>query len=47
MNLNSIIFPAPTEDKTYELYRYKDEVIFVPKKLKDGSLFHLLFENKN
>jgi len=41
MNLNSIIFPAPTDDKTYELYRYKDEVMFVPKKLKDGSLFHI------
>ena len=41
MNLNSIIFPAPTEDKTYELYRYKGEVLFVPKKLKDGTLFHI------
>jgi hypothetical protein len=41
MILNSIIFPAPTEDKTYELYRYKDEILFVPKKLKDGTLFHI------
>ncbi len=41
MNLNSIIFPAPTEDKTYELYRYKDEILFVPKKLQDGSIFHI------
>jgi hypothetical protein len=35
MNLNSIIFPAPTDDKTYELYRFKDEVIFIPKKNGD------------
>ena len=31
MNLNSIIFPAPIEDKTFELYRYKEEIIFIPK----------------
>lgn len=41
MNLNSIIFPAPTDDKTYELYRYKGEVLFVPKKLKDESIYHI------
>ncbi len=41
MDLNSIIFPAPTDDKTYELYRYKEEIIFVPKKLQDGTLFHI------
>lgn len=41
MNLNSIIFPAPTDDKTYELYRYKEEIIFVPKVLSDGSIFHI------
>ncbi len=41
MILNCIIFPAPTEDKTYELYRYKDEILFVPKMLKDGTLFHI------
>lgn len=41
MNLNSIIFPAPTENKISELTRYKDEILFVPKKLKDGTLFHI------
>ncbi len=41
MDLNSIIFPAPTEDKTFELYRYKDEIIFIPKQLKDGKTFHI------
>ena len=41
MDLNSIIFPAPTEDKRYELYRNKDQVIFIPKKLKNGKDFHI------
>ena len=39
--MNSIIFPAPTDDKTFELYRYKEEIIFVPKVLEDGSTFHI------
>ena len=41
MNLNSIIFPAPTENKLPELTRYKDEILFVPKKLKDETQFHI------
>jgi hypothetical protein len=41
MNLNSIIFPAPTEDKTYELYRHKEEIIYVPKKLNNGTVIHI------
>ena len=41
MNLNSIIFPAPTEDKELEISKYKEELIFVPKKLSDGSYFHI------
>ena len=41
MDLNSIIFPAPLEDKRYELYRNKDSIIFIPKKKKDGSVFHI------
>lgn len=41
MNLNSIIFPAPTEDKTYELLRYRDEIIFVPKEDSDGFTRHI------
>ena len=41
MNLNSIIFPAPVEDKKYEVHRFKGEIIYVPKTLKDGTLFHI------
>ena len=41
MNLNSFIFPAPPEDKRYELYRNKDQIIFIPKTKKDGKLFHI------
>ena len=41
MNLNSIIFPAPTEDKTNEVFRYKDELIFIPKKDSEGKLIHI------
>jgi hypothetical protein len=39
--LNSIIFPAPTEDKNIEIIRYKDELVFIPKKLNDGTYFHI------
>ncbi len=41
MNLNSFIFPAPPEDKRYELYRNKDQIIFIPKTKKDGKQFHI------
>jgi hypothetical protein len=41
MNLNSIIFPAPTEDKTHELYRYKDELIYIPKMTENGEIYHI------
>ena len=41
MNLNSIIFPAPTEDKQIEMSKYKEELIFIPKKELDGSFFHI------
>lgn len=41
MKLNSIIFPAPTDDKYSEVQRFKDEILFIPKKLKDGSTFHI------
>lgn len=41
MNLNSIIFPAPTEDKTHELYRYKDELIYIPKIIESGEIYHI------
>lgn len=41
MNLNSIIFPAPTEDKTHELFRYKDELIYIPKMDGNGNISHI------
>ena len=41
MNLNSIIFPAPTEDKTHELYRYKDELVYIPKMGVNGEISHI------
>jgi hypothetical protein len=41
MNLNSIIFPAPTEEKDIEMGKYKEELIFIPKKLNDGSYIHI------
>lgn len=41
MNLNSIIFPAPTDDKTHELYRYKDELIYIPKMTENGEIYHI------
>jgi hypothetical protein len=41
MNLNSFIFPAPTEDKRNELFTSKNEIIFIPKKTEDGKTFHI------
>jgi len=41
MNLNSIIFPAPLEDKKKELYDSKDRFIFIPKKDENGNKFHI------
>ena len=41
MNLNSIIFPAPTEDKKYEIYRFKDELMYIPKETSDGQKIHI------
>lgn len=41
MNVNSIIFPAPTDDKYPELLRHSDDIIFVPKKLENGDEFHI------
>lgn len=40
MNFNSIIFPAPIEDKKKEISRYKDELMFIPKKTKSET-FHI------
>lgn len=34
--MNSIVFPAPLDDKKYDLIRFKDEVLFVPKTGKKG-----------
>jgi len=41
MNLNSIIFPAPTEDKRYEIFRFKDELMYVPKEVSPGKFIHI------
>jgi len=41
MNLNSIIFPAPPEDKKKELYINKNKFIFIPKKDENGNKFHI------
>jgi esterase/lipase len=41
MDFNSIIFPAPTDDKYEELNRHKDKILFIPKKLKNGKPFHI------
>ena len=41
MDFNSIIFPAPTDDKYEELNRHKDKILFIPKKLKNGNSFHI------
>ena len=41
MELNSILFPAPIEDKKLELPKLKDKLIFIPKQEQDGSTFHI------
>ena len=41
MNLNSIIFPASTEDKTHELYRHKNSLIYIPKTFENGEIYHI------
>lgn len=47
MNLNSFLFLAPSENKISEVFRYKDQIIYIPKKLSNGSTFHIpcLFQN--
>ena len=41
MDFNSIVFPAPTEDKYEELTRRKDKILFIPKQLNNGKQFHI------
>lgn len=41
MNLNSIIFPAPSGDKRFELFSKKDELIFIPKVSTKGVSSHI------
>ena len=41
MDLNSIIFPAPTEDKKYEIFRFKDELMYIPKEISNGKKIHI------
>lgn len=40
MDFNSIVFPAPTEDKYNELL-HSEEIIFIPKTKKDGTKYHI------
>lgn len=39
MDLNSFIFPAPIEDKSYEINRYKDEILYIPKMKGDKTIY--------
>ena len=39
MDLNSFIFPAPIEDRKYELVRYKDEILYIKKNIKERTVF--------
>ena len=41
MELNSVIFPAPTEDKRNDLFNSKNEVIFIPKIGDGGKTIHI------
>ena len=41
MDFNSIVFPAPTDDKKDKLYYLKGKIIFIPKKLEDDQMFHI------
>ena len=40
MDFNSIIFPAPTDDKGFNVFMYKDELIYIPKQ-NDQTDFHI------
>ena len=37
MELNSIIFPAPNNERILDLKKYKDELIFIPKKNRNNK----------
>ncbi len=41
MNFNSIVFPAPTEDKHHCIYDYEKDIIYIPKTLPDKTTFHI------
>ena len=41
MDFNSILFPAPTDDKYNEMENNKGNLLFVPKMKGDGKLFHI------
>ena len=41
MFLNSVVFPAPQENKIYELKRHLNDIIFVPKKTENNKEFHI------
>jgi len=41
MDLNSIIFPAPVEDKKERLYFLREKILFIPKKIENDQTFHI------
>ena len=41
MDFNSIIFPAPVEDKRDNLYFFREKILFIPKKLDNDKDFHI------
>ena len=49
MELNSVIFPAPLEDKNEYISRYKNDLIFIPKHTKNelGNIKKIYKEGEN
>ena len=41
MNFNSIVFPAPTDDKYPNIEKYKNQILYIPKTLPDNTKFHI------
>ena len=41
MDFNSIVFPAPTDDKYDEISHNKGNILFIPKKIENGKIFHI------
>ena len=41
MDFNSILFPAPSEDKYDQMEKHKGKLLFIPKYKNDKTLFHI------